>query len=60
MWDLWLTIWHCDRFSPVDITPPTLHIPYSFIRNINLAIEGVASSTFLLPYLDCPKPKIGS
>ena len=59
MWDLWLTNWHCDSFPPVDIIPPMLHIPYSFIPNINLAIEGIANNIFLLPYLDCPKSTIG-
>jgi len=60
MWDLWLTNWHCDRFSTVDIITLMLHIPSSFIPNINLAIEDVANNTFLLPSLDCPKPKTGS
>jgi hypothetical protein len=47
-------------FSPVYIIPPLLHNPYSFIPNMNLVIEGVANNTFLLPYLACSKPKIGS
>jgi hypothetical protein len=52
MWDLWLTNWHCDTFSPVEIIPPMLHIPYSCITNINLAIEGVPINTLLcLPWI---------